>query len=94
MIAHTTTTTLTVSTNLGGKQNKKKKDKIDMIVIDEKLIKSFFIFFYLILKYLNSRDSVKEFNDENNILIKGDIILSSLMVLSLSFKSNFLDYKE
>lgn len=30
---------------------------------------------------------MKEFNEENNILIKGDIILSSLMVLSLSFKS-------
>ena len=41
MIAHTTITTLTVSTNLGGKQNKKKKDKIDMVVIDEKIIKSF-----------------------------------------------------
>jgi len=39
MIAHTTVTTLTVTTNLGGKQNKKKKDKIEMVVIDEKLIK-------------------------------------------------------
>ena len=38
MIAHTVTTSITISTNQG-KPNKKKKEKIEMIVIDETLIK-------------------------------------------------------
>lgn len=39
MIAHSSiSTSLAISTSLG-KQNKKKKDKIDMVVVDEKLIK-------------------------------------------------------
>ena len=93
MIAHTTVTTLTVSNTIGAKQNKKKKDKIEMIVIDEKLIKYVSFIFIKNSIYEKNRDAVKEFNDENNILIKGDIILSSLMVLSLSFKSNFANFK-
>lgn len=39
MIAHATITTITTVSGPAAKQNKKKKDKIEMIVVDEELIK-------------------------------------------------------